>query len=88
MLRKDAFQELQFSKSAAALIKLFDLMPYLSLQGINLDKIMAGNHNESELAGYFSPDQLSKMGPYERTRNLNMISNYNFMQSIGKLNCR
>ncbi|KAF6037203.1 hypothetical protein EB796_004482 [Bugula neritina] len=35
------------------------------------------------LSDYFSEDQIKAMGKYEKTRNENLIRNYNYMKSIG-----
>jgi len=36
------------------------------------------------LSDYFSEDQIKAMGKYEKTRNENLIRNYNYMKSIGE----
>lgn len=49
------------------------------------NSVMADHEEDTELLRYFSPDQLAQMGSYERSRNKNLISNYNYMKSIGKV---
>ena len=37
-----------------------------------------------DLSQYFTSDQLKLMSTYERTRNENLIRNYEYMKSIGR----
>ena len=37
-----------------------------------------------DLTQYFTSDQLKFMSTYERTRNENLIRNYEYMKSIGR----
>ena len=37
-----------------------------------------------DLTQYFTSDQLKLMSSYERTRNENLIRNYEYMKSIGR----
>ena len=62
---------------------------FYQLQGLLLIAIEVRPENMADdtridLSQYFTSDQLKLMSTYERTRNENLIRNYEYMKSIGR----